>query len=176
MIARTPTIWVGSPLEARAEALVRPVNAQLEGVTAWSREVEQLESVAHLDPRGVGADTLPAGAVLLTPARVLPFSFLLHAVVVVPEAQGVSALVERALQNVFRRSQEWGIQSLVLPLLGVGPGQMPWEEGAERLAHALIRALPAPPDLVIPVGTEAEGALLQAVLEAQGLKPLREGP
>jgi O-acetyl-ADP-ribose deacetylase (regulator of RNase III) len=130
----------GDPLHTPGEALVRPVNTLLEGITPGSREVERVGGEpfrTRLEAMGA----LPPGAVALTPGGALSHGFVLHAVLVAPDEGVTRATVERAVANVLRRAAEWEIGSLVLPLLGAGPGQLSAEEAAEALANALVDAL-----------------------------------
>jgi O-acetyl-ADP-ribose deacetylase (regulator of RNase III) len=157
------------PLDLPGEALVRPVNAALEGITPWSREVERAggepmrQRLGSLAPHGT--EGVPPGGVVLTPGGGLPFAFVLHAVLAGPE-EGVSrATVERAVVNALRRAEEWGVRSMVLPLLGAGPGQLAVEEAAEALVNALVdTSEEGLPELRISAGAPEAAEIVRATL------------
>jgi O-acetyl-ADP-ribose deacetylase (regulator of RNase III) len=158
----------GDPLHTPGEALVRPVNALLEGITPGSREVERLGG-EPLRTRLEAMGALPPGAVALTPGGALPHSFLMHAVLVTPDEGVTRGTVERAVVNALRRAAEWEIGSLVLPLLGAGPGQLSVEEAAEALADALAGA-PArsPAGAISGAAGDAPGLMVEIRIAAGG--------
>ncbi len=163
-------VFVADPLRVQGGALVRPVNGALEGITPWSREVE-VAGGEELRARLAAMEGLPAGGVMVTPGGALPFALLLHAVVLAPE-EGVSrGVLVRALGNALRQAGEWGVEALVLPPLGVGPGQLPVEEGAEILADVLAgwtEGAHLPATILVPAASGDEAELLGATL-ARGL-------
>ncbi len=132
------------PLRVPGEALLRPVNAALEGITPGSREAERVGGELLRD-RLEAMGALPAGAVALTPGGDLPHDFVLHAVLIAPDEGVTRGVIVRALVNALRRGIEWEIRSVVLPLLGAGPGQLPVEEAAEAMADALAAFLSETP-------------------------------
>jgi O-acetyl-ADP-ribose deacetylase (regulator of RNase III) len=112
-------IVVADLAELEAEALVRPVGADLEGVTPWSREVGvQAGEGALAVLRAMGE--LPAGAAVVTPGGDLPVDFLIHAVLASADEPTTRTGVLRALRNSLRRASEWEVGRLVLPPLGSG--------------------------------------------------------
>jgi O-acetyl-ADP-ribose deacetylase (regulator of RNase III) len=169
-------ISVSHPLRVEGGALVRPVNGALEGITPWSREVE-VAGGDGLRDRLAAMESLPPGGVMVTPGGRLPFALVLHAVVLSPDEGVTRGVVVRAVENALRRAGEWGVETLVLPPLGVGPGQLSAEEGAEALADVLAETWAGddarlPATILVPAASEGEAAILGATL-ARGLPGVR---
>lgn len=167
-------VLVGEPLRTPGEALVRPVTAGLEGITPWAREAERLGGAA-LGDRLAGVGTLPPGAVLVTPAGELPFDLLLHLVLLAPGEPLGPDLLLRGTRNALNQAGEWELATLVLPLLGVGPGQLDLESAVEVLADALA-GVELRTNLLLPLPDEAQATLVAGILEGAlpGLSVLRE--
>jgi O-acetyl-ADP-ribose deacetylase (regulator of RNase III) len=96
---------------------------------------------------------------LITPGGNLSASFVIH-VVIQDADESVSAhTLEVALVNGLRRATEWGVESLALPPLGLGPGALPPEEAARILVDVLQRHLGKgqdPRELTVVVENEYE--------------------
>ncbi|HSR42022.1 MAG TPA: macro domain-containing protein, partial [Longimicrobiales bacterium] len=107
--------------DAEAEAVVRPVRSDGEAITGPGRRLE-VAAVTDWSARLGEMGDLPVGVAVLTPGGELPASFVIHVVVQSPEEPVTAAGVRRGLVNVLRRASEFGIDSLALPPLGVGPG------------------------------------------------------
>jgi hypothetical protein len=160
----TPVIrvLVGDPLRTPGDGLVRPVTSELEGVTPWAREAGLIGGPA-LAARLEGVGSLPAGAVLVTPAGALPVDFLLHLVLLAPGEVLGPALLLRGIRNALNQAGEWELETLVLPLLGVGPGQMEVETAAEVLADA-VAGVTLRSALHVPTASREEVSLLAGIL------------
>lgn len=143
---------------AEVEAVVRPMRADGESVSAAGRRLEVAAGpgvLARLREMG----ELPVGGAVLTPAGDLPAPFVVHVVVQSPEEPVTEAGVERALTNALRRTEELGVASLAVPPLGVGPGNLEVEAAARVMGRVLARHEKGggrPRDLVIVVESDYE--------------------
>lgn len=171
-----------------ADAVVRPIRSDGAALTAAARllEVGAGESVLS---RLEAAGDLPVGGALLTPGGELAASFIIHAVLQSPAEPISLAIVRRALLNVLRRAAEWELDSIALPPLGTGAGNLDAEDAAGAMLPALLQHLegsghPARVVLVVAAGYEEEvfRRILEAVAEghdareeAAGADPRPEG-
>ncbi|RMH21678.1 MAG: hypothetical protein D6701_02165 [Gemmatimonadetes bacterium] len=153
----------------RAEALLRPVSAELEAVTAAGRRLETAAGEAVAERvRAVGE--FPVGGAFLTPAGELPASFLIHVVVQSAEEPASAAGVRRALTNGLRQAQQWGVSSLGLPLLGTTAGALDAEAAGRVLAEALRDTVGGDAlEVTVAVDGDYERSVVVAALTAVGL-------
>jgi O-acetyl-ADP-ribose deacetylase (regulator of RNase III) len=149
------------------EAVVRPVRSDLAPATAASRDLGHRagdDLAQRLDRMG----PLPVGSAVLTPAGLLPCSFLIHVAVMSVEEPQTATSVQNALRNGLRRAADWDVASLALPPLGLGVGAMEPEEAAGALVDVLRDHLGegrAPLELSIVVGSEYELQLFNPLLD-----------
>jgi O-acetyl-ADP-ribose deacetylase (regulator of RNase III) len=129
-------VRVGELGKSDAAAVVRAVRSDGEAITAAGRRLELLagETVAQ---RLQGLGDLPVGGAVITPAGELSAQFIIHAVLQSVEDPVSAVTVRRALVNVLRRARDLGIDSLALPLLGAGAGNLDAEDAARLLVEAL---------------------------------------
>lgn len=73
--------------------------------------------------------------------------------------------IENGLQIIVERYKDWGIQSLAVPPLGCGNGQLLWED-VGPLIYKYMRQLHIPVELYAPFGTPAN-QLQRTFLEKQ---------
>lgn len=150
----------GRLVDARSEAILRPVGSDLMAVTAAGREVD-LQAGDSVRRRLAALGEVPVGGAVVTPGGGVEVPFLIHAVVQSRDEAPTSAIVRLALTNGLRRAAEWEIRTLALPPLGVGVGQMD-AEGAARdmvallLEHMGATGFPATATVVTPGAYEAE--------------------
>jgi O-acetyl-ADP-ribose deacetylase (regulator of RNase III) len=93
----------------------------------------------------------------MTPGGGSGADFIIH-LVLQSRDESVSATgLERALRNALRRASDFGLESVALPLLGMGPGQLPAEVSAPLILRVLgeHRASHEMPDRFLLV-TESE--------------------
>jgi serine/threonine-protein kinase len=122
--------------ETRATAIMHPVSAEWDPVTPAMRRLELAagEQVAE-QCRSLG--DLPIGSAVITPAGSANAEFMVHVIVrSIVEAVSESA-VQRALQNGLRRCAEWGIDTVAIPPIGTGAGNL----DAEEVAHLMLPVL-----------------------------------
>jgi O-acetyl-ADP-ribose deacetylase len=120
-----------------AEALILSMGSDLEPLTAMERDLGRAAGPGILDRmRSLGE--LSVGGAVVTPAGDLPVEFLIHVVLRAAEEPVSEAGLRRALLNGLRQAAEWGIQTLALPPLGTGAGNLDAEE-VSRITLEVIR-------------------------------------
>lgn len=163
------------PLSLNPEAVLRSVSSDLAPDTSFSRDLE-LKAGPGMTGRLQAMGELPVGAAVITPAGDLPFAFLIHAVLQSAEEPVRIRAVTLALQNGLRRAQEWGLDTVALPPLGAGAGNLDPEEAASVMAPLIVQHMEAnefPREVTIVVGTDYEEEVFrQAIDRASG--PARE--
>lgn len=113
---------VEEPLaECDVEALLRPVRTDWAALTSQIRAMEQ-EAGREWTERCAAQGELPLGSAAITGAGELRTEFVIHLAVGSEEENPSPRSVTEALRNALRRAEEWEINSLATPLLGVGPG------------------------------------------------------
>lgn len=153
---------------ATAEAILRPLSAEGASVTTSGRKLEA-EAGPVMEARLQEIGELPLGGAVITPAGNLSTSFVIHVVVQSVHEPMTGSTVSRALLNGLRRATEWGLTSVALPPLGIGPGTMDPEDAARLLVDVLREHLEGstePRDLTIVVESEFEEELLGRLVAA----------
>jgi len=84
-------------------------------------------------------DDAPAGSAFLGAAGTLEAGYLIHVVVQSVEEPVTASTVERGLTNALRRAAAFGIESIALPPMGVGAGNLEAEQSAAILVDVLTR-------------------------------------
>ena len=120
-----------------ASAILRPVSAEWEPVSAVARRLE-VAAGPQLAEQCEKLGDLPVGSAVLTTAGQLTTDFVIHAIVRSIDEPVSESSVYRALQNALRRCVEWGVESLSLPPLGTGPGNLEPEESASVMVPVLL--------------------------------------
>ena len=115
--------------EVEAEAILRSVSSDLEADTPFSRELEILMGTG-VSERLQAMGEFPVGAAVITPGGDLSFAFMIHVVLQSVEERVTPEGLRSALQNGLRRAEEWGLETLALPPLGTGAGNMDAGEAA----------------------------------------------
>jgi O-acetyl-ADP-ribose deacetylase (regulator of RNase III) len=150
----------GRLAESSTEGILRPVDASLAPVSHASREVEQ-EGGEDLARRLGATGEIPVGGAILTPAGPLAASFLIHVAVQAPEEPVSEVGIRRALRNGLRRAVEWELESLSLPPLGTGAGNLEPEASARLMVdilreHMETEVHPSAVTIVVPGPYEFE--------------------
>lgn len=160
-------IQVGALHEAEAEAILRPVSSQLSAVTGAGREVDlRIGEEIHERLRSVGS--LPVGGAIVTPGGDLSAPFLIHVAVQSTDEPVSEVGISRGLLNGLRRASEWEIESLAMPPLGTGAGNMDVEASAAVMLPLLISHLREdshPAGVTISVANEYEREIFAHALE-----------
>jgi O-acetyl-ADP-ribose deacetylase (regulator of RNase III) len=146
-----------------ASAILRPVSAEWEPVSAVARRVE-LAAGPQLAEQCAKLGDLPVGSAVLTTPGNLATDFVVHAIVRSIDEPVNESTIYRALQNALRRCVEWGVESLNLPPLGTGPGNLEPEEAASVMVPVLLehmRESDFPAKVCIVVESEYEFDIFQ---------------
>lgn len=153
-------VRVGPLHDVEAEALLRPVSSELAAVTGVGRDVDlRVGDAVHERLRALG--TMPVGAAIVTPGGDLSVPFLIHVAVQSSEEAVSEAGIARSLLNGLRRASEWDLESVALPPLGTGAGNLSPEASAEVMlpilaSHLASKRHPASVTIVVPNAYEEE--------------------
>jgi len=166
----------GELADSGADALMLSMGSDLEALTSVERDFGRgagRETLARL--RALG--DLDVGGVVVTPAGDLPTDFLIHVVIRSVDEAVSEAGLRRAFRNGLRQAAEWGVETLAVPPLGTGAGNLNAEESArimieELRAHRLERLFPR--HLVVLVGDSYEEGAFRGA--AERLVPSHERP
>ena len=171
-------VVLSQPANVEAEAILRSVSSELEADTPFSRELE-IQAGPEVSARLQAMGDLPVGAAVITPAGELPVGFLIHVVVQSMDQPITPNGLRLALQNGLRRAEEWGLETLAVPPLGTGAGNMDTEEVAAVMVPLITDHLtltPSPREVLIVVETGYEKDVFsRAVEKTQATASGREG-
>jgi serine/threonine-protein kinase len=160
-------VRIAALTEVEAEGLIRSVSAELDPITSVSRDLEKGAGQAVTDRlRAMGV--LPVGAAVITPGGELGVPFLIHVVLQSSEEPIVKEGVRLALQNGLRRAREWGLETLAVPVLGIGAGNLSVEESAEAMVPLIqehVRVFESPREVVVAVSNEYEEEIFSRAVE-----------
>lgn len=170
-------VVLSGPAEVEAEAILRSVSSDVEADTAFSRELE-IRAGPEVTARLRALGDLPVGAAVITPGGELSVTFMIHVVLQSMEKRVTTQGIQGALQAGLRRAEEWGIETLALPPLGNGPGNLDADEVAAVMVPLISDHLQTSENLrevLIVVGTAYErDVFAQAVESIQGSVLSRE--
>ena len=149
-----------------ADAVVRPATSQLESVSDPTR-VDQLAASPgwHPLPRDRPLDI---GAAVVTDGGSLAADFVIHAVVSSPtKALSVDG-VERAIQSVLERANDWEFSRIAMPLLGCGASQLGMAAAAQAIIDTVLagRTATYPTEVCIVVDSEEDKSVVDAFLRS----------
>ena len=178
VVAGMIQVLLGGLYEQETEGILRPIRADLVPVTSASRDVAEGAGETMNDKlEQIGA--IPLGGAVITPAGDLSADFVIHAVVSAPDEPETPASVQKALRNSLRRATDLGLESLALPPLGTGIGQLEAEETALAMLEMLFFHLDEgqPPfDVRIVTGSEYEQRVFERlVAEMTSQRTVLEG-
>lgn len=158
----------GDLRDAVVDAVVRPLDSDGRPVSQAGRRVE-VAAGPTLGSRIEDLGGLPVGGAVITPAGELPATFVIHVVDRSREESPSPLTVHRALVNGLRRASEWGVETLAVPPVGLGPGNMEPEDAARVLFDVLREHMDSgaePRDVTIVVETDFEEELYLRMLSA----------
>lgn len=128
----------GALTEAATEALLRETRPDGAVVSPAGRALlGRLGEAAHL----LELDDAPLGSAWISPAGPLAASFLIHLVVQGTDEPVSEESVRASLTNGLRRAAAFGIESVALPPLGVGAGNLDHERAARIVVETLAAHL-----------------------------------
>jgi O-acetyl-ADP-ribose deacetylase (regulator of RNase III) len=162
-------VRLGELADADAVAILRPVSADWTAVTAATRRLELKAGEAVAEQcRRLGE--LPVGSAAITPAGGLTAQFLVHVVVRSLDEPVSPASVRRSLQNGLRRLSEWAVDTVAMPPLGTGAGNLDAEEAAAAMLPVITEHAAEhdfPKRVHVLVENEYELQVFEAALEKQ---------
>ncbi len=145
-------------ITADVECILRSVGSNLEPLTAVGREVEAAAGEDLLERMEQIGD-LPVGGAVITPAGNLSASFIVHVALQSHDEPVSVGGVRKALQNGLRHACRMDIETLALPPLGTGAGNLDAEEAADVMLEVLrghMESEEYPREVTVMVATEYE--------------------
>ncbi|MGD2121340.1 MAG: macro domain-containing protein [Gemmatimonadota bacterium] len=133
-------VLLGGTKDLAVEAILRSIYSNLEADTPFSRDLE-LKAGSSVTERLQATGDLPIGAAAITPGGDTGRSFLIHVVVQSAAEPVTPEGIRSALRNGLRRAEEWGLESLALPPLGTGAGNLETDEVAAVMVPLLVQHL-----------------------------------
>jgi O-acetyl-ADP-ribose deacetylase (regulator of RNase III) len=121
-----------------ADAIARPVDAELRATTPLMRRLEAAGGEALARHLRVN-EPLAVGSAVVTPAGALGVELLIHGVVSSDSEPVSRTTVRQAVSSALQRAADWGIEHLAITPFGIGAGNLDIEESADVLGDALRR-------------------------------------
>ncbi|MGQ0649283.1 MAG: macro domain-containing protein [Gemmatimonadaceae bacterium] len=119
-----------------ADAIARPVTAELRATTPLMRRLEEAAGDALTRQMHVH-EPLDIGAAVVTVAGAIEAGLMIHAVVMT-EDEPVSKLgVQRATTSALQRANDWKIDRLAFAPFGLGAGNLEVEDAAQAMLMAI---------------------------------------
>lgn len=143
---------------AEVECVLRTVSSRMEPVTSLGRAVGAAAG-ADLEERIERMGELPVGGAVITPGGALQAAFMVHVVVQSDDEPVTAAGVRRAFLNGLRHACRLGVETLALPPLGTGAGNLDAEAAADVMAQVLREHLEReeyPKQVIVMVTTDYE--------------------
>ena len=140
------------------ECILRSVGSSLEPLTAIGRQVGAAAGEGLLERIEQMGD-LPVGGAVITPAGDLSASFIVHVALQSHEEPVSARGVRKALLNGLRHICRMDIETLALPPLGTGAGNLDAEAVAEVMLEVLREHMERegyPREVTVMVATEYE--------------------
>ena len=143
---------------ADVECILRSVASTLEPLTTIGKEVGAAageEMIARIEQLG----DLPVGGAVITPAGDLTASFIIHVALQSHEEPVSVDNVRKALRNGLRHACRMGIETLALPPLGTGAGNLDAEAAADVMCEVLrghMQNEEYPREITVMVATDYE--------------------
>ena len=123
-----------------ADAIARPVDAELRATTPLMRRLEHAGGAALAKHLRVN-EPLAVGSAVVTPAGELPVELLIHGVVSSDTEPVSRSTVRQAVSSALQRAADFGIERLAVAPFGIGAGNLDVEESADVIADAVRRHL-----------------------------------
>ena len=149
-----------------ADAIARPVDAELRATTPLMRRLEMAGGdglTRHLRVN----EPLAVGSAVVTPAGALGVELLIHAVVSSDTEPVSRSTVRQAVSSALQRAADWQIQHLAIAPFGLGAGNLDVEDSAEVTVEAVRRhhqSARFPATLTIVVETAFEHDVFERML------------
>ncbi|HEX7051577.1 MAG TPA: macro domain-containing protein [Longimicrobiales bacterium] len=151
-----------------AGAVLRSVAADGSAVTPLMRRLE-LAAGPEVAAQCQRLGELPVGSAVITAGGALPAAYLIHVAVRSVDQPVTADGVRRALSNGLRRAVEWEIETLAVPPLGLGAGNLDAEEAAGIMIPVLVEHLRTarhPREVIVVVESDYEREAFERALAA----------
>ncbi|CAN5892971.1 ADP-ribose-binding protein [soil metagenome] len=148
-------VVLGELSDTAAEAVLRPVSAQWNAVTAPMRRLE-LHAGPELEAQCLALGDLPVGSAVITGAGDLAAKFMIHVVVRSVDEPVTESGVRRGMNNGLRRIAEWDIRRVAMAPLGTGAGNLDADESAAIMIPALVEQMRAGPPTEVEIRVDSE--------------------
>ena len=148
----------GSLVTADVECILRSVGSGLEPLTAIGREVGAAAGEA-IDESIEQIGDLPVGGAVITPAGDLTASSIVHVALQSHEEPVSVRGLRKGLVNGLRHACRMGIETMAIPPLGTGPGNLDAEVAADVMFEVLrghMEDEEYPREVTVMVTTEYE--------------------
>ncbi len=155
---------------ADVECVLRSVGSTLEPLTVIGREVGAAAGEGLLE-RIEQIGDLPVGGAVITPAGNLTASFIVHVALQSREEPVSGGSVRKALVNGLRHIGRMDVETLALPPLGTGAGNLDAEVAADVMFEVLrghMENEEYPREVTVMVATEYELQAFLSRLEKPG--------
>jgi O-acetyl-ADP-ribose deacetylase (regulator of RNase III) len=163
-------VQVGELAEARAGAVVRPVDTDFSPVTPAMRRFDAAAGPAVAE-QCARLGELPLASAVITAAGELPAGFIVHVAVRSRTENATGGVVRRGLANALHRLGDWDIRDVALAPLGTGAGNLDAEESAAVMLPVLVehmRETGVPSTVTIMVEDEYQRTAFEAALTRLG--------
>ena len=162
-----------------ADAIARPVNAELRAITPVIRRLEQAGGETLLGQLRVN-EPLDVGAAVVTGGGALAAPLMIHAVVATDAERVSRGGVRRATLSALQRARDFDVAHLALAPFGLGAGNLDVDESARAMCEALCESMrassgdhrrrgAAPAAVTLVVETEYEAEAFRAAATRSGL-------
>jgi O-acetyl-ADP-ribose deacetylase (regulator of RNase III) len=143
-----------------ADAVARPVNAELRAATPVMRRLELAAGEGLLRQLQL-REALEVGAAVVTGAGAVQADLMIHAVISTATQAVTRDGVRRATANALQRAHDFAIDQLAMAPFGLGAGNLDLDDAARTMlqaltAHAERRARPAAVTIVVESDVEAD--------------------
>ncbi len=143
-----------------ADAIARPVGAELRAVTPVIRRLEQAAGDGLLRQLQL-TQPLEVGAAVVTGAGALAVDLMIHAVVSTPTEAVSRDGVRRATASALQRAHDFAVERLAIAPFGLGAGNLDIDDAAQTMiaamrAHRGHRPCPSAVTIVVESDFEAE--------------------
>ncbi|MEO7962985.1 MAG: macro domain-containing protein [Gemmatimonadaceae bacterium] len=164
------TVTVDDLAFVAADAIARPVNAELRAMTPVMRRLEQAGGDAFLAQLRVNVP-LDVGAAVVTGGGALASPLVIHAVVL-SEVEPVSrGGVRRATLSALQRARDFDISHLAMAPFGLGAGNLDVDDAARTMSDVIrehTRRGGAPSSITLITESEYEADAFRAAFSGFG--------
>ena len=147
-----------------ADAIARPVNAELRAHTPVMRRLE-LAAGDGLARQLQVHEPLDVGSAVVTTAGALVTGLMIHAVVMSDDERVSKPGVQRATLSALQRASDWRIEHLAVAPFGLGAGNLDADDAAQAMMVAIgehAERAPFPKDVTIVVESQFEAEAFRA--------------